>query len=164
MAGPGKCYKPRDPTPMKTEALREARRINLKVALEAPGVVKKELGQKMGWADGSFIGQMAAGKRPITEELARQLEEHLGLPEKSLDMAPKQFEVMNPRGELPQEIRDARNAAHALAVLSEQIGARRKPPDPIKLGNAAAYIVEQTARMGPLTPAQIKAIVDKAFI
>lgn len=34
-------------------------------------------GKRMGWADGSYVGQMLRGTRPITEKLIRKIESEL---------------------------------------------------------------------------------------
>ena len=147
---------------MKTDVVRAARRANLKAALEQPGVVRRSVGEAMGWSDGSFLGQMTSGRRPITEELARLLEPVLGLEDGSLDRPPGQYAKITGASPGPAANKeDAMAAAAALTLFATILSERRAPPDPVKVGKAAEYLAEQAARMGGLSKKQVRSIIDK---
>ena len=57
--------------------MQEWRRKRLEAAAEKAGG-KAALGRLLGYQDGSLVGQMLRGERPITEKTTKKLEEQLG--------------------------------------------------------------------------------------
>lgn len=69
------------------EQIQRIRRERLKAVLEEQGGAA-HVARKLGQAGPSYLGQLLAGKRPITEKTARKLEEQMGLAYRALDEEP----------------------------------------------------------------------------
>lgn len=152
---------------MKTEALRAARRSNLSTAIKAFEIPKAHLGEAMGWSDGSFVGQLERGRRAITEELARQLEDAFRkmahpVDPGDLDLPPLQFQRKHLGGyddKASPEERAAESAAAALAVLAAELKRQKVTVTPKKLAEVTKTVAEATQTLGSLDASQIRHIL-----
>jgi hypothetical protein len=70
----------------RVPSAQETRRVNLQRLVDEHSA--SSVAKTMGWSGPSYVGQLLAGRRPITEKTARAIEEAFALAPRSLDSAP----------------------------------------------------------------------------
>jgi hypothetical protein len=123
---------------------------------------KAALGRALDFKDGSYIGQLLRGERPITEKLIAKIHTKSGCAgwfSPALEM-PSMDQLAQTVDQLKREVARLGDAASAVSQASRaelwETAVRRA---------AAEYELRRTSgeRLKPLTPAQFLALVDDAF-
>lgn len=128
----------------------KVRRENLRRLIDqmhGPTAVAKRLG----FGGPSYVSQMAAGGKPITEKTARKIEQKMGFPQFSFDTEP---------GEpLPFAGTDHSLIAAVVRAVGEALEKSKLQAKPAKFAELVAIAYESAAKAGRVDQAQIERLV-----
>lgn len=125
----------------------ETRRNNLRALIEKHGGVAK-LSRKMGYANASFLSQMAGPNpsRDITEKTARKLEQTMGIPKGTLDLDAQTVVTA------PTPTRNSDEITTLVASVIHMVGsaceAENVTPSPSKFADVVTLVLLDTADKG----------------
>lgn len=135
----------------------ENRRRTLQTLLDERGKdARKVLAEKLGHANQSRISHLLSGHRPISEEVATEVEKAMGLAPGTLDKGAKR-----PRSaaiELPEVVDEALLEASVRAVINAATEAHAKVLAD-KTAQAVRMVYHQAATVGHIDPMFVKMVI-----